>query len=49
MSDAKQLKSFNEYIVLVDDYFKSLNQIELIGHVLIGLGVILIILGFIFM
>lgn len=41
-------KTFNEFVDYVNSYFNSLNQIELIAWALIGFGLILLILGFVF-
>jgi hypothetical protein len=42
-------ESFKKFFADAESYFKSLNEMELAGWGLIGLGVILIILGIIFM
>lgn len=46
--ESQNPKSFKEFVDYVNSYFNSLNQIELIAWALIGFGLILIILGFVF-
>ena len=47
MSDLKA--QLEDVVSRVKDYFGSLNQLEIIAWGVIGLGFILVILGFIFM
>ena len=53
MAEQKSSKKFDvaikETLANIDAYFNSLNQIELIAWSLIGLGVILVVLGLIFL
>ena len=53
MTEDNKLKKIDEAvketIANIEDYFKSLNQMELIAWGLIGFGLIMLILGIIFL